>query len=227
MSDKVYQGVRVKITVKELLQRQRARQEAIKTVAKSQNLSSHEVSSHTSMPDFSSGKPLPECNLPSRSFTENIYNMPLENGYDNHQMINMMAAEHVNNSGFFPQSWSQGYSPSNLDYYGNCVVPSSPSDSFNLPSPVDCNSYSSPYSYSSSSSCYNSPTRMDLGCSFIPDNHHPYCSLQQCYCTSPLSGSQDAISQADYNTYGNADCWYTSALDNCYFKRDSLDACYL
>ncbi|KAL2085843.1 hypothetical protein ACEWY4_019163 [Coilia grayii] len=155
-------------------------------------------------------------------------NMPLENGYDNHQMmINMMAAEHLNNSGVYSQCSSQGYSPPNLDYYSNCVVPNSPSDSFNLPSPVDCNSYSSPYSYSSSSSCYNSPTQMDFGCGFIPDNHYPYCSLQHCYCISPLSGSQDAMAQLDYTSYGNTDSWYSTALDDCYFKRDSLDACYL
>lgn len=153
--------------------------------------------------------------------------MPLENGYDNHQIINMMAVEHLNNSCFFPQSWSQGYPHSNVDYYNNCVVPDSQSDSFNLPSPVDYNNYSSPYSYSSSSSsCYNSPSRMDLSCGLMADTHHPYCSLQHCYCTSPLSGSLDAISQLETSSYGNTDCWYTSALDDCYFKRDSLDACY-
>ncbi|XP_076147114.1 colorectal cancer associated 2 [Alosa pseudoharengus] len=219
--EKVYQGVRVKITVKELLQKQRARQEAIKTVAKSQvNLSSHELSSVTYMPDYSPGASLPECNLSSGSITDSMYNMPLENGYDSDQTINIMAADQL----FFPQSWPQGYPSSNMDY-SNCMVPDSPSESFSLHSPAEYSSYSSPLSYSSSSSCYNSPSRMDLGCGLMPENHHPYCSLQHCYCGSP-SGLQDVTSQLQYSSYGNTDCWYTSALDDCYFKRDSIDACY-
>ncbi|XP_063062420.1 colorectal cancer associated 2 [Engraulis encrasicolus] len=230
---RVYVGVRVKITVKELLQRKRACQEAIKPVAKSPAPASVEVSSVTSLPDCPPTKSLlPPCNnLPSRSYTENMCNMPLDNGYvgDHQMMINMMSTDHFNSSGVYSQYSSQGYSPPNLDYYSNCVVPNSPSDSFNLPSPVDCNPYSSPYSYSSStsSSCYSSPTQMDLGCGFMPDNHHPYCNLQQCHCLSPLSGSQEPMAQLDYS-YGTTDCWsYSTALDDCYFKRDPLDACYL
>lgn len=57
-------------------------------------------------------------------------------------------------------------------------VSRSPSDSFNLPSPVDYNSYSPPQSHSSSSSCYSSPTRMDLSSSFSPENYHyQHCNL--------------------------------------------------
>ncbi|XP_062376594.1 colorectal cancer associated 2 isoform X2 [Sardina pilchardus] len=173
----------------------------------------------------STGASLPECNLTSGSYTDSMYNMSLENGYDNHQMINMMAAEQLNNSGFLSQSWSQGYSSSNVDYYSNCMVPDSPSESFSLPSPVEYSSYSSPLSYSSSSSCYNSPSRMDLGCGLMPENHHPCCSLQPCYCGSP-TGPQDVMPQLQYSTYGNTDYWCASALDDHYFKRDSIDACY-
>lgn len=68
---------------------------------------------------------LPPCNnLPSRSYTENMCNMPLDNGYvgDHQMMINMMSTDHFNSSGVYSQYSSQGYSPPNLDYYSNCVV---------------------------------------------------------------------------------------------------------
>lgn len=108
-------------------------------------------------------------------------------------------------------------------------VSRSPSDSFNLPSPVDYNSYSPPQSHSSSSSCYSSPTRMDLSSSFSPENYHyQHCNLQHCFCLSHWSNAQEGMATSEYAPYGSSDCLF-SYSDDSYFRRDTSNSemCYL
>lgn len=108
-------------------------------------------------------------------------------------------------------------------------VSRSPSDSFNLPSPVDYNSYSPPQSNSSSSSCYNSPTRMDLSSSFSPENYHyQHCNLQHCICLSHWSNVQEGMVTSEFAPYGSSDCLYSYG-DDSYFRRDTSNSemCYL
>ncbi|KAI7800736.1 colorectal cancer associated 2 isoform X1 [Triplophysa rosa] len=228
---KVYQGVRVKTTVKELLQKHRALQ-AQKTATKSQAMTSRDVCSTTlnTQLDVFSGRQAQDPYFQTRSFTEHV-NVPMENAYDHQQMMNMMPPETFNNNFVFPTSaqWANGYLPSNTESYGTNLVSRSPSDSFNLPSPVDYNSYSPPQSHSSSSSCYSSPTRMDLNSSFSPENYHyQHCNLQHCFCLSQWSNLQDGMTTSEYAPYGSSDCFFSYAGDS-YFRRDisNSDMCYL
>ncbi|KAJ8280607.1 hypothetical protein GJAV_G00056830 [Gymnothorax javanicus] len=244
MSDKtkIYQGVRVKATVKELLQKQRALQAAIKTAKISQSLATEDVSSPSfpayhfdvcaanSMPDISS--------FQSQQFTDNACNIPLETtAFDNQQFINMMLPPENFSNNSLPvassnQFWSHGQFRSNSEYFNQGMAPSSPSDSMNLPSPIDYNSYSPPQSYSSSSSCYSSPTRMDSSYSLFPESYHyQHCSPQHCYCVSHWLGAQEDFPNLDYPNYGTPDSVYLSAVEESYFRADmplpSSEMCYL
>lgn len=107
-------------------------------------------------------------------------------------------------------------------------APSSPSGSLNMSSPVDYNSYSPQESYSSS--CYNSPTRLDLSYGFVPEHYHyQHCNLQHCYCLSHWSGTQESICTPEYAIYGTTDCVHASPVDGSYFRRElsSSEICYL
>ncbi|KAK1786368.1 hypothetical protein P4O66_017603, partial [Electrophorus voltai] len=106
----------------------------------------------------------------------------------------------------------------------------SPPPSFSLPSPVDYNSYSSPDSHSSSSSCYSSPTRMDMSSSFGPEhNHYQHCSFQHCLCLSDWPSLQDGVPASEHASYGASDCFYSSFGEDTYCRRDSSSSelCYL
>ncbi|KAL0973063.1 hypothetical protein UPYG_G00198420 [Umbra pygmaea] len=235
MSDKpkVYQGVRVKTTVKELLQKRRALQTAIKTVrTKSQSIASQNVCVSSSMPgqyfDAFPEEVDSKSSFQLRAFPDN--GVEVEQ-FDNQQLISMTMPNETYNSGILhpttsTQHWSQELHFSNMDYYGHGMNPSSPSDSLNVQSPLDYNSYSPQESYSSSSSCYNSPTRMDSSYGFVPEHYHyQHCSLQQCYCLSHWSGTQESISAPEYAPYGTTD----SLVEDSYFRRDfsSSEMCYI
>uniref|UniRef100_A0A8C8HGJ6 Uncharacterized protein n=1 Tax=Oncorhynchus tshawytscha TaxID=74940 RepID=A0A8C8HGJ6_ONCTS len=104
----------------------------------------------------------------------------------------------------------------------------SPSGSLNMSSPVDYNSYSPQESYTSS--CYNSPNRMDSSYGFVPEHYHyQHCNLQHCYCLSHWSGTQESISTPEYAIYGTTDCVHASPVDANYFRRElsSSEMCYL
>ncbi|XP_073779288.1 colorectal cancer associated 2 isoform X2 [Danio rerio] len=181
--------------------------------------------------DVFSGMQAQEPYFQSRPFTENV-NLQIENVYDHQQMMHMMPSETFSDSNFgCPTSsqWSNGYLPSNTDIYGTSLVSRTPSDPFNLPSPVDYNSYSPPQSHSSSSSCYSSPTRMDLSSSFSPESYHyQHCNLQHCFCLSHCSDMQEGMATTEYAPYGSSDCLF-SYNDDSYFRRDILnpEMCYL
>uniref|UniRef100_A0A3B3Q6Y0 Lnc RNA pou2af1 n=1 Tax=Paramormyrops kingsleyae TaxID=1676925 RepID=A0A3B3Q6Y0_9TELE len=196
MSDKpkVYQGVRVKATVRELLQKQRARQAA------------HHF-------DVCSGNSIPDASYQTSPYIDNFCDSPMETSAFDNQYPNVMFPQD-NFSSILPadssvQHWAHGHFLSTSD---------------NLPSP-DYNSFSPPDSYSSSSSCYSSPSRMDSNYGFVAENYHyQHCSFQRGYCLSHWSGPQDSPMNAEYVS----DCLYTP-MDQSYFRRDvcSSEMCYL
>lgn len=239
---KVYQGVRVKATVKELLQKRRALEAAIKTTKVSQSPATQDFHS-PSFPayhfDVCPGNSMPDSNsFQPQQYTDNICNIPLETSpFDNQQFINMMLPPENFSDSSLPaassaQYWTHGHFPSNSDYYNQGMASSSPSDSMNLTSPIDYNSYSPPQSYSSSSSCYSSPTRMDSSYSLVPEcYHYQHCSPQHCYCVSHWLGPQEDFTNLEYTNYGTPDSAFTSAVEESYFRRDrplsSSEMCYL
>lgn len=95
-------------------------------------------------------------------------------------------------------------------------APSSPSGSLNMSSPVDYNSYSPQESYSSS--CYNSPNRMDSSYGFVPEHYH----YQNC-------NLQESVSTPEYAPYGTSDYVYALPAEDSYFRRDlsNSEMCYL
>ncbi|XP_015192854.2 colorectal cancer associated 2, partial [Lepisosteus oculatus] len=237
---KVYQGVRVKTTVKELLQQRRALQAATKA-ATNHNAQYPEACS-TSFPapyfDYSPASSVAENNhFQFRQYTDNIcYDQMIPSAYENQQLIDMILQSDNFTSNVLPPASSTQHAPSGTfhpgsDLYSLGMAPSSPCDSSNLPSPVDYSGYSPPQCYSSSSSCYSSPTRMDSVYSSIPEDHHyQHCSLQYCYCLSHFSGSYDNTRNPEYVPYPPSDCLYPSPVtEENYIRRDlaSLDMCYL
>ncbi|XP_028817526.1 colorectal cancer associated 2 [Denticeps clupeoides] len=230
---KVYQGVRVKTTVKELLQKRRALQDAIRSAAKSQNLPTPDVSLTTPLPahHFPAAAPTHDCGFQPRTLPDCAYYDDHHHHHHQHQqqqqLFAMMPAEQ--------QRWAPEYQDAAPDYYsgGGChVAPGSPTDSLNLPSPADCSSYSPPQSYSSSSSssCYSSPSRMDSGCGLLPDTHHgQFCTFQDSPCLLPWSGIQEPPPSFEVPPYSNTDCWFSSSLESSFFRRDpgGSEICYL
>lgn len=113
-------------------------------------------------------------------------------------------------------------------------APSSSPDSIRLCSPIDHNSYSPQDSFSSSSSsCYDSPTRMESSFQGFTSEHYHYqhCNLQDCYCLPQCwSGQQESFSAPEYAAhYSPTDypCVYP-VEENC-FKRDlpmNSEMCY-
>ncbi|XP_014069275.2 colorectal cancer associated 2 isoform X1 [Salmo salar] len=237
MSDKpkMYQGVRVKTTVKDLLQQQRALQTAIKTVRmKSQSLASQDVCVSSSLPghyfDYFPQEMNSNGSFQPRAFPDS--NVQMES-FDNQQLISMMMPNETYGSGIVHPAtstklWPQENHSLNMDYCVNGMAPSSPSGSLNMSSPVDYNSYSPQESYSSS--CYNSPNRMDSSYGFVPEHYHyQHCNLQHCYCLSHWSGTQESICTPEYAIYGTTDCVHASPVDGSYFRRElsSSEICYL
>ncbi|KAL4647529.1 colorectal cancer-associated protein 2 [Arapaima gigas] len=238
MSDKpkVYQGVRVKAPVKELLQKQRARQAAIKNATISQSFTIPDVCSTPITAhhfDVCSGSPMADAAFQPPPYGDYI---PMETTpFDSPQPMNVMLPAD-NFASALPQDssaqhWSHGHYTSSSDYYSNSMVACSSPDPLllSLSSPVDYNSYSPPDSYSSSSSCYNSPTRLDSGYGFTPDNYHfQHCSMQHSYCLSPWTTPQDGASNPEYAPYYESDCLFTP-VEQSYFRRDvgNSDMCYI
>ncbi|KAM3875371.1 colorectal cancer associated 2 [Diretmus argenteus] len=272
MSDKkVYQGVRVKTTVKELLQRKRAREadsKKVKTI--SQNcLDIQDLCAST----FPSGYvldaaavvhpaapfPVPDssaaCSIQMQQQLVSNHQQQQQqqqqfvdamfpgNGYNNNNNNNSSSSGDNCSSysasllppASFPLSWSHGLS-SDADYYCHGMAPSSsPPVSLKLSSPADHSSYSpqDSFSSSSSSSCYDSPTRMDSSYyGFTPEHYHyQHCNLQDCYCLSHCwTGQQESFPAPEYTPYyAPTDYPYACPVEENYFRRDlsmSTEMCY-
>lgn len=115
-------------------------------------------------------------------------------------------------------------------FQGSCSSP----ESLKFYHPVDPNSYSpqDSFSSSSSSSCYNSPSRMESGHSGFTNEHFHYqhCTPQDCYCLPSFwMPQQESYPVSEYVPhYTQTDYSYGSMEEN-YFKRDchmSSEMCY-
>ncbi|XP_034403939.1 colorectal cancer-associated protein 2 [Cyclopterus lumpus] len=122
----------------------------------------------------------------------------------------------------------QGLS-SDADYYGPGMVPCSSPELLTLCNPADHSSYSPQDSFSSSSSsCYDSPTRMESSYpGGLPSEHFHYqhCGLQDCW-----PGQQESFSAPEYAPYfPPTDYAYACPVEGDYFRRDSqmsFEMCY-
>ncbi|RXM34247.1 hypothetical protein EOD39_14277 [Acipenser ruthenus] len=175
---KVYQGVRVKTTVKELLQQRRALQAAERATQIYQSTdNSVQFPSHTSFaaPYYTAPANTAETNcFQPGQYTDNFsYEQMVSNALENQQIMDMlMEPDNYTASALYPmpiaQHGSYGNYQQGADHYNSAMAPSSISDSSNVSSPVDYSSYSPPQSYSSASSSYGSPTHVD------PRHYAPY-----------------------------------------------------
>lgn len=113
-------------------------------------------------------------------------------------------------------------------------APCSPPESLKLCSPMDHNSYSPQDSFSSSSSsCYDSPTRMESSYHGFTSEHYQYqrYNLQDCYCLPHCwPGQQESFSAPEHAPYyPSTDYPYACPVEENYYKRDlpmSSEMCY-
>ncbi|XP_024865772.1 colorectal cancer associated 2 [Kryptolebias marmoratus] len=266
MSEKprVYQGVRVKTTVKELLKRHRA-QEANSRKLQTAYLELKELyapvfpSRHE---DTSPAAPAASvCSGGSRAAPPRAASFPLPDGSCSLQMqvsaFNdvqqqygdvMMPSNGYNNSNpkgdlsynpplhhgltSSPLPWSHGLS-SDADYYGHGMAACSSSESLTRNNLMDPNSYSPQDSFSSSSSsCYDSPTRMESSHHSFPSEsyHYQHCSPYQDYVPGCWPGQQESLSAPEYTPYYNpTDYPYTCTVEESYFRKEfplNSEMCY-
>ncbi|XP_022623808.1 colorectal cancer-associated protein 2 [Seriola dumerili] len=291
LSDKprVYQGVRVKTTVKELLQRHRAREansKKLKTISQAclelQDLCASTLPNFVPSPRYVDPPPAAttattittitpadassSCGARALQLRTAPYPVPATNSacnttqmqgdtfndiqqqfgdvmlpgncYSNSSSNNNIGGGGGYNTSLppppaFPLPWCHGLS-SDADYYGNGMAPCSSPELLKLCSPVDHNSYSPQDSFSSSSSsCYDSPTRMESSYHGFPSEHYHYqhCTLQDCYCLPHCwPGQQESYSAPEFTPYYNpSDYPYACPGEENYFKRDlqmSSEMCY-
>ncbi|KAM6932804.1 colorectal cancer associated 2 [Lycodopsis pacificus] len=256
MSDKprVYQGVRVRTTVKELLQRLRAREDIsrkAKTVylnvllgsAAKQRLA---LSRYVAPPPVVPPADASSCGARTFQLDGSCNTQMLGSSFNDIQQqfgdmmlpSNGYAGNNNNNnntgSGYsaclpphpaFPPPCRHGLS-SDADYYGHGMAPCSSPEPLKLCNPTD-HSYSpqDSFSSSSSSSCYDSPTRMESGYRGLPSEHFQYqhCSLQDCACSPrcwPVQ--QESFSAPDYAPYyPPTDYPYAGPVEEDCVRRDS------
>ncbi|XP_077422352.1 colorectal cancer associated 2 [Vanacampus margaritifer] len=276
-SDKprVYQGVRVKTTVKELLQRHRAREanrKKVKTISQAcldlQALcaptipSSYVEASTAPITDPGTcGSTAPQPS-PS-SFPDNGCSIQVQESsftcsqqpfgdmmvptdcYSGDDIINNSSSSSSSsrdgcyNSSVpppssFPLPWSHGLA-FDSDNYSHGLAPCSSPESLKMCSTMDHNNYSPQDSFSSSSSspCYNSPTRME--CKFISYlseyYHSQHCTLQDCYCLPQCwANPQENFGAPEYSPYyPPTDYAYPCLMEENYFKSNfamSTEMCY-
>ncbi|XP_070685607.1 colorectal cancer associated 2 [Pempheris klunzingeri] len=266
---RVYQGVRVKTTVKELLQRLRAQEansKKAKTISQAclefkdlcaSTFPSRCVDPPTAVPaadDSSCGARTHQTRGATLPFPDSSCSIQMQDSTfpdAQQQFVDVMlpsngyGGNHDTTSGFssyntslppppaLPLPWSHRLS-SDADYYGYGMAPCSSPESLKLCNPLDHNSYSPQDSFSSSSSsCYDSPTRMEPSYHGFNSEHFHYqhCNLQDCYCLAHRwPGQQESFSLSEYAPdYNPTDYPYTCAVEENYFKRDlplSTEMCY-
>lgn len=243
----MYQGVRVKTTVKELLQRLRAREansKKVKTIPQV-CLGPQELCAST-IPNRYADPPTAGFQLRTASppFPQSSCNIQMEAAAASHVQQQfgdmMLPGNGYSNSGSYsaslppppslPLPWCHGLS-SDVDYYG--VAPCSSPESLNLCNPMDPNSYSPQDSFSSSSSCYDSPPRMESSYHGTTSEHFhsQHCSFQDCYCLSHCwPGQQESFTGPEYSPYcPPTDYPYACPVEDDYLKRDlqmTSEMCY-
>ncbi|XP_021169918.2 colorectal cancer-associated protein 2 [Fundulus heteroclitus] len=264
---KVYQGVRVKTTVKELLQRHRAR-EASRKKLQTVYLEQKELcapippSRHEdpppATPPANMGSRAPQLHAPSFPVPDSSCSLHLQASgfndpqqqqqYQQQQFGDMMLPN--NDYSFSPRGlmdynsplpplptssplpWSHAHS-SDVDYYGQGMAAYSSSESLTLCNPPDHNSYSPQDSVSSSSSsCYDSPTRMESSFHSFPSEIYPYqhCGPHQDCVASCWPAQQESIPVPEYPPYYDpTDYPYIQPEEETYFRKDfplGSEMCY-
>ncbi|XP_051935048.1 colorectal cancer associated 2 [Hippocampus zosterae] len=270
MSDKprVYQGVRVKTTVKELLQRHRAREanrKKVKTIPQDcldlQGLCASPFSSNYVDPPTTPNVDPVTCGSAAVQPRPASFIVPdkgcsiqaTESGFPCSQQPfgDMMVPPDCfsgnnipNNSDCcynnismplppsLPLPWSHGL-PLDSDNYGHGLVPCSSPESLKLCSPADHNSYSPQDSFSSSSSsCIDSPTRMECNViSYSTENYHNQnCTLQDSDCMPQCwANLQESICAPEYSPYYPPTDYTYPCLMEDYFKSNlalGTEMCY-
>lgn len=257
----------MKATVKELLQRHRAREanrKNAKTISQAclelQELSASISPSHHVEPCPPLAAPLaqtPDVNLqmcpasysvtdsmcPSQiqeyhNFQHPLWDVMLPGNSDpsNHHHYHEQQQQQQSGQNYqltgLPLPWGHGLS-SDADYYGPGMTAHSPTDSLKLYSPEDHNSYSPHDSFSSSSSsssCYDSPSRIESTL-FSPENYPvQHYTVQDCHSLGHLwTGQQESSAASEYAPYyyNSPDYAYPCSVEESYYRRDlTSEMCY-
>ncbi|XP_028666124.1 colorectal cancer associated 2 [Erpetoichthys calabaricus] len=237
---KVYQGVRVKTTVKELLQQRRALQAAAKATVTSQ--SSNAPFPDTSATSFAApyytpapvNVPETNCFTPMQITDSFFYEQVVSAAFDNQPVADIFSTcEHFIDQAS-PVAGFQHTSLGNLQQgpdYCSGMESSSSSNSSNVSSPADYSSCSPPQCYASFSSAYASPAHFSPR-AYAPvheDCHYQPCELPYRYCLSQVQSPQDNLRLPEYMSYPSSDCAYsTSMVEDSFFMREmtSWDMCF-
>ncbi|XP_032141523.1 colorectal cancer-associated protein 2 isoform X1 [Sapajus apella] len=246
---KVYQGVRVKITVKELLQQRRAHQAA------SGGTRSGGSSVHLSDPVAPSSaglyfEPEPISSTPNyfqpREFSSCVSceenSSCLDQIFDSYLQTEMHPAEPLLNSiQSIPHHFPDSFQATPF-CFNQSLIPGSPSNSSTLSGSLDY-SYSPVQLPSYAPENYNSPTSLDTrNCGYPPEDHsyHHLPSHAQyscfssatasiCYCASCEAEDLDVLQAAEY-LYPSTDCVDfapSAAATTDFYKRETnCDICY-
>ncbi|KAM4742021.1 colorectal cancer associated 2 [Anableps anableps] len=265
---RVYQGVRVKTTVKELLQRHRAREASSKklqTVYSEQKElcpsippSRHEDPPPAAPPADIMGSRARQLRAPSFAATNSSCSLhmqafsdpqqPHQHQHQQQQFGDVMLPS--NGYSFSPRGavdynsplpplptssplpWSHALS-SDVDYYGQGMAACSSSESLTLCNSLDHNSYSPQDSFSSSSSsCYDSPTRMESSFHSFPSENYPYqhCSPHQDSVPGCWPVQQESVPVPECTPYYYpTDYPYIQPVEESYFRKDfplGSEMCY-
>ncbi|XP_041851630.1 colorectal cancer associated 2 isoform X2 [Melanotaenia boesemani] len=257
---RVYQGVRVRTTVKELLQMHRekvANSKKYKTVylEHKELCESTAPSRHADPPPAVPLTDASSCRL--RAVPLHTYSFPMSdssctiqmpastfnhtqqqfeevmlpsNGYNNNNSTSGTLDYSTSLpplSASSPLCWGHGIS-SDTDYYGHGMAAASSSESLTFCNSLDPNSYSPQDSFSSSSSsCYDSPTRMECSYAFSSEHHcYQHCNPHQdCWL-----GQQEGFPTAEFPPfYDPTDYPSAGPVEEGYFRKDfplSSEMCY-
>ncbi|XP_043849619.1 colorectal cancer-associated protein 2 [Dromiciops gliroides] len=249
---KVYQGVRVKITVKELLQQRRAHQATSGgTLSRNSGVQfSEAVLPSSAAPCF---EPEPISAAPNyfqpRQFSSC---MSCE---ENPSCLDQVLESYLPAETLLDHSLSstQGIPPCFPDSFqatpfcfNQSLAPGSPSDSSTLSSPLEY-SYSPPQQPSLAPVTYNSPSSLDTRNCGYPSEEYSYhhfhshpqyscctssSSSSVCYCTSCETDHLDTIKVSEYFSYPDTDCidyshsLPTAMTDDFYRREADCDICY-
>ncbi|PWA32442.1 hypothetical protein CCH79_00018774 [Gambusia affinis] len=122
-----------------------------------------------------------------------------------------------------PLPWSHAIS-SDVDYYDQGMAACSLSESLTLYTPLDSNSYSPQDSFSSSSSsCYDSPTRMESSFHGFLSKRYPYqyCSPHQDNVAGCWPAQLESAPLDEYAPYHlPTDYPYIQPVEESYFRKD-------
>ncbi|XP_055129047.1 POU class 2 homeobox associating factor 3 [Symphalangus syndactylus] len=245
---KVYQGVRVKITVKELLQQRRAHQAASggtrsggssvrlsEPVAPSSAGLYFEPEPISSTPNYFQRGEFSSC----VSCEEN--SSCLDQIFDSYLQTEMHPEPLLNSTQSAPHHFPDGFQATPF-CFNQSLIPGSPSNSSILSGSLDY-SYSPVQLPSYAPENYNSPASLDTRtCGYPPEDHsyHHLSSHAQyscfspattsiCYCASCEAEDLDAFQAAEY-FYPSTDCVDfapSAAATSDFYKRETnCDICY-